>query len=490
MTTATVTTSRERLANALNHKQPDRIPIDFGGTAVTGVHASCVAALREYYGLEKRPVRVHEPFQMLALLDDDLKDAMGVDVTGIFARNTMFGFPVERWKTWNFNGLEVLVPGDFNITVDERGDTLIYPEGDMTVPPSGRMPKGGYFFDCIIRQEPLDEEQLNPEDNMEEFGPIAAGGSRSPGARRTRKQAARRGVIAGFGGTAFGDIALVPGPFLKHPKGIRDVAEWYVSTRSRQDYIHKIFERQCEIALGNLERIYAAVGDKVQAVFVCGTDFGTQTSAFCSVKTLRDLYFPYYKRVNDWIHAHTPWKTFKHSCGAVSKFIPIVHRGGLRHSQSRAVFGDGHGARATEGEVRRPDRLLGRRRGHAKDAALRNAGRGARAGAAPLRDLRARRRIRLQHHSQRAGADAGREHRRHARRGARVQREKVRAADALTSRTPAGAPLEWLHLGLCAIFFKVRVEIFLPHKPLANSLAARFSSIAWTRSSTGRAFGS
>jgi hypothetical protein len=68
MTTATETTSRERLAGTLNHKQPDRIPIDFGGTAVTGMHASCVAVLRDYYGLEKRPVRIHEPFQMLALL--------------------------------------------------------------------------------------------------------------------------------------------------------------------------------------------------------------------------------------------------------------------------------------------------------------------------------------------------------------------------------------------------------------------------------------
>jgi len=50
--------------------------------------------------------------------------------------------------------------------------------------------------------------------------------------------------------------------------------------------------------------------------------FGTQTSAFCSVKTFQNLYFPYYKRVNEWVHCHTQWKTFKHSCGAVSKFLP------------------------------------------------------------------------------------------------------------------------------------------------------------------------
>jgi hypothetical protein len=352
-TLANNTACRDRLAATLNHKQPDRIPIDFGGTAVTGVHASCVAALHEYYGLEKRPVRVHEPFQMLALLDDDLKDAMGIDVAGVFARNTMFGFPAEEWKPWRFNGLEVLVPRDFNTTVDANGDTLIYPEGDTTAPPSGRMPQGGYFFDSIVRQQPFDEAKLNPEDNLEEFGAVTNADLDHLVRSIQAASATGRGVIAGLGGTAFGDIALVPAPMLKHPKGIRDIAEWYVSTSSRQEYIHEIFARQCEIALGNLARIHAVIGDSVLAVFVCGTDFGTQTSAFCSVNTFRNLYFPYYRQINDWIHAHTAWKSFKHSCGAVSKFIPsFIEAGfdilnpvqcsatGMEPEQLKANFGD------------------------------------------------------------------------------------------------------------------------------------------------------
>ena len=352
-TLASTTASRERLIATLNHKQPDRIPIDFGGTATTGVHVSCVAALRDYYGLEKRPVRVHEPFQMLGTLEEDLQDAMGLDVIGAVARTTMFGFPAEGWKAWRLNGLEVLVPGDFNTTVDTEGNTLIYPEGDMTVPPSGRMPSGGYFFDCIVRQGPIDEDKLNPEDNLEDFSSISqADLDHIVGATRAAA-ASGRGVIATFGGTALGDIALVPAPFLKHPKGIRDITEWYVSTSSRQNYVHKVFERQCEIALENLEKIHDAIGDIVQAVFICGTDFGTQTSAFCSVKTFNNLYFPYYKKVNDWIHSRTQWKTFKHSCGAVSKFLPsFIDAGidilnpvqcsatGMDPEQLKASFGD------------------------------------------------------------------------------------------------------------------------------------------------------
>jgi len=328
-TVATRMTSRERLIATLNHREPDCVPIDFGGSAVTGIHASCVAALRDYYGLEKRPVRIHEPFQMLALVDDDLKDAMGLDVVGVFARSTMFGFPAEQFKPWQFNGLDVLVPVDFNTTVDAKGYTLLYPEGDTSVPPSGRMPRGGFFFDCIIRQDPIDDAKLNPDDNTEEFAPVAQA-DLDHLARYTRQAAATgRGVIATFGGTAFGDIAMVPAPSLKHPKGIRDVAEWYISTVSRQPYIHKVFERQCEVAIANLQRIDAAVGDNVDALFLCGTDFGTQTSAFCSVKTFRSLYFPYYKQVCDWIHSHTNWKVFKHSCGAVSKFLPSFIEAGI-----------------------------------------------------------------------------------------------------------------------------------------------------------------
>ncbi len=130
-----------------------------------------------------------------------------------------------------------------------------------------------------------------------------------------------KAIFANFGGTAFGDIALVPTPWLRRPKGIRDVEEWYVSTVTRRDYVYRIFERQCEIALANLERIYQAVGDRVTVIFVTGTDFGTQRGPFISPKTYRELYQPFHKRINDWIHQHTSWKTFNHSCGSVMALI-------------------------------------------------------------------------------------------------------------------------------------------------------------------------
>jgi hypothetical protein len=323
-------TSKERVLTALAHQEPDRVPVDFGASAVTGLHVKIVGALRAHYGLAPGPVKVHEPYQMLGLVEEDLKQALGLDVDGVYPPETMFGFRNEDWQPWRLDdGTEVLMSGHFKTVKDGNGDTLVFPKGDVSVPPSGRLPKGGYFFDTIIRQPPLDEAALDPADNMEEFGPISDADLDYFEARTRETAGSNRAVMATFGGLAIGDIALVPGPFLKNPRGIRDIEEWYVSTLTRPAYVHAVFERQTEVALANLAKIAARVGDRVQVVFVCGTDFGTQTSQFCSVGGFRSLYMPYYVRINDWIHKHTAWKTFKHSCGAVRPLIPSFIESGF-----------------------------------------------------------------------------------------------------------------------------------------------------------------
>jgi hypothetical protein len=114
--------SRERVLTSLSHRQPDRVPIDFGGTPVTGIQVSCVAGLRDYFGLEKQFVRVHEPYQMLGMLDEDLKQAMGIDMEGVYRPKTSFGFRARDWKNWSMpDGLEVLVSEEFRVSRDTNG---------------------------------------------------------------------------------------------------------------------------------------------------------------------------------------------------------------------------------------------------------------------------------------------------------------------------------------------------------------------------------
>jgi hypothetical protein len=317
-------TGKERIRTALSHREPDRIPVDFGATGVTGIHVLAVAGLREFYGLEKRPVKVVEPYQMLGEVDGRLGEILGVDTDGMAGRDNMFGFPNADWKEWRTPwGQEVLVPGLFNTSMEADGSILIHPGGDLSVPPCARMPKTGYFFDAVIRQLPIDEARLDPEENLEEYAPVSEADLSYWTRESEKKRFSDKGIIASFGGTGLGDIALVPGLSLKHPRGIRDVAEWYMSTLTRMDYISRIFERQTEIALKNLEKIRHLIGDLVEAVFVCGTDFGTQSGQFCSPDTFDTLYSPYYRIINGWIHSRTKWKTFKHSCGAVE---PLIER--------------------------------------------------------------------------------------------------------------------------------------------------------------------
>lgn len=318
--------SRERVNLALQHQEADRVPLDLGASAVTGMQVDTVYRLRQALHLDapETPVKVTEPYQMLGEIKPDLMEALGIDVLGLGKPKNMFGFRNEGWKPWTtFEGTPVLVPECFNTDPDADGDILMYPEGDKSVPPSGRMPRGGFYFDSIVRQPPIDDARLNVEDNLEEFAPIS-----SEDLAFIQREAERlytetdKAILANFGGTAFGDIALVPAPWLKHPRGIRDVEEWYVSTATRRDYVYRVFERQCGIGLENLEKIYSVVGNKVTAVFVTGTDFGAQNGPFISPRAYRDLFKPFHKQVNDWIHRHTGWKSFIHSCGSVRALVP------------------------------------------------------------------------------------------------------------------------------------------------------------------------
>jgi hypothetical protein len=299
--------------------------MDFGSSMVTGMHVSVVFQLRQALGLDEpgTPVKVVEPYQMLGEIKPDLIDALGIDVVPLMSGGTLFGFELEDWKPWTtFDGTPVLVAGKFNTDPEPNGDLLQYPEGDKTAPASGRMPAGGLYIDSIVRQEPIDDDNLNIEDNLEEFQPISDEllSYYETEAQRLYEQT-DKALFASFPNMGFGDIALVPAPWLKHPKGIRDIEEWYISTISRRDYVYQIFERQCEITLGNLEKLYRIVGDKVSVVFVTGTDFGTQNCPFISPQAYCDLFQPFHKEVNDWIHKNTQWKTFAHTCGSIMPLI-------------------------------------------------------------------------------------------------------------------------------------------------------------------------
>ena len=320
-------TSRERVQAALEHRQPDRVPLDLGGTHQTGMHVDAVYKLRQALGLDPpgTPVKVIDPFQLLGEIGVDLLDALGADVVPLRRPVTTFGFRNEGWKDWTtFAGTPVLVPEGFNTDPDANGDILLYPCGDKTVPASARMPRGGFYFDALTRQDPIDDDHLRVEDNLEEFTSVPEADLVLLKTEAERLAATDRAILVSFGGTSLGDISHVPAMELRHPRGIRAVDEWYVSTRLRRDYVYEVFRRQCEIGMDNLKRIYAAVGDVASVVHISGTDFGAQQGPLVSPDDYRTLFKPFHAEINNWVHSHTPWKTFIHSCGSMWRLLDDV----------------------------------------------------------------------------------------------------------------------------------------------------------------------
>jgi len=325
-----ISSSRHNFIETINHRQPDGVVVDFGSTPVTGIHVVIVEKLREYYGLEKRPVKVIEPYQMLGEVDEELVKAMDIDIIGFSGEKNMFGIPNKDWKVHKtFWGQEVLLPGQFNCTFNSNGDMLIHPEGDVSVPPSAMMPKTGFFFDALDRQQPLDDSTLKVEDNLEEFGYVTDHDLDYWKNIADGIDPESKGVVVNMGGTALGDIALVPAVGLKHARGIRGVEEWYVSTLTREDFIREIYARETDIAIDNLNKLFGVIGNRIDVAYICGADFGTQNSTFCSPETFRRVWLPYYKKVNDWIHQNTGWKTFKHSCGAIEPLLSLFIESGF-----------------------------------------------------------------------------------------------------------------------------------------------------------------
>lgn len=321
--------SRERVIAALNHQQPDRCPIDLGSNGQTGMNVSTMYKFRKALGLDEHRLNVLEPFQMLGEVEDDLRRAVGGDVIGLWNTGNMLGYQNDHQTKWQLgDGTPVFMGSKFTYDVRENGDTLVYPQGDRSVKPSVCMPANGSFFDSIDHFEEafdmdLDEDQLTPLEDFRDDFALATDEEARYWETKSHElfEGTEYAVMGVLGGAGLGDVAMVPGPSVKHPKGIRKVEEWLLAHVLYPDYINEIFSYQTEIMLKNLEIYRQAVGNRIQVIWVSGTDFGTQNGTFTSLDTFRRLYKPYYSQINNWIHQNTEWKTFYHTCGRINTLL-------------------------------------------------------------------------------------------------------------------------------------------------------------------------
>jgi uroporphyrinogen-III decarboxylase len=319
-------TSRERVEKAINHIEPDRVPIDFGATGQTGISAKVVYALREAYNLPKKPVKIQETFQLLGEIDDELRNVLETDVIGLWGRYDLYGNNNESFKRADFvKDVPVMIPSNMEYFADEKY-VYVYPQGNNKVAPSGKMPIGGSFFDNIDRSGDFDEDNLTPlEDFAESFSVINDDDARYYEIKSKQLfEETQFAVVGNLGGGGLGDAALISGPYQTNPKGIRRMDDWLAAHILYPDYIKTVFEMQTEIMIKNLEIYKQAVGNRIQIIWISGTDFGTNKSEFIRPELFRELYKPFYTKINQWVHNNTDWKTFYHTCGSIVKILPDI----------------------------------------------------------------------------------------------------------------------------------------------------------------------
>ena len=322
-------TSKERIQTTFAHKEPDKVAVDFGGMSCSMINATVLADLRDYYGLEKRLPKINDMSTMTAFVEPDLADCMGCDVQRLYNFGDTYGHINKDWKEWEYRGVPVLIPGNCTVKEDGNGGYYVYPEGDDTVEPSGHMPANGFYFDNLTRTPEFDEDEADPADNVADY--MLVSDEQIAFHKKVMEEVKGNGraiqVDPCYAG--LGDANNIPGPNLKHPKGIRDISEWYMAPLLYPDYVHEVFDRGTDIAIQNFKRYWDEFGSDIDILFLCGTDFGTQRGPFMDPEVFKEFYLPYYKKMTDWVHTNTTWKTLKHSCGGIFPILPYLIEAGI-----------------------------------------------------------------------------------------------------------------------------------------------------------------
>jgi uroporphyrinogen decarboxylase len=316
-------TPRERVLASLNHHQPDKTPIDFGGHRSSGIAAMAYPKLRKALGLPPRPIRVYDPIQQLAVIDDDVLERFQVDTIELGR-----GFAIEdkHWADWTLpDGTPCQMPA---WALPERQDkqwVLRSASGRVLA----RMPDGAIYFEqCywpFLEHDDLDRLPEALGENMwcavaSPPGPLVAGpdGQQAftDGARNLR-QKTDRAIIGLFGGNL-----LEVGQFLYRNDN------FLMLLAGNPKRAHEFLDRLVEIHLANLERFLGAVGPYIDVISF-GDDLGMQNGPQMSRAMYQEFFKPRHSKM--WRRAKelADVKVMLHCCGGIRPLIPDLIEAGL-----------------------------------------------------------------------------------------------------------------------------------------------------------------
>lgn len=306
-------TSRERVEAALDFREPDRVPIDLGAIRASGVNAVVYDDLKKRMGIDT-PTKIHDSMQILAELELEVIERLHVDVLPLEAATARWAEApahegVERTL---FCGRTVHFPPGTNIREEDDGRWALMGAGGEAV---AAMPKDGYYFDFIrptMSGRSIDPEAFRPRDTVsdEELDALAQR------ARWIRENTDKAAVGWGNGLSLLGMSALLSDNITQ---GALD--EWLVMLMTEKETATEMMGRYADAVVACLTLYHEAVGDLAIAWGVGSDDAGTQRGPLVRPDLFVEMITPHYKRVCDWVHANTTWKTYLHSCGSIYEYI-------------------------------------------------------------------------------------------------------------------------------------------------------------------------
>lgn len=293
-------TSRERVLAAINHREPDRVPLDLGGTGATGIHVDPYARLRQALKLAGGPPKVGDVWQMLAWVEDPVIQKLGVDVLTVRTLYQAFGLRNDQWQPWRLDdGTPVQMPANFAPVASADGSLDLYSDGELVA----RKAPTGVYFDRMIEFKVYDP--LPPVETFQ----IPLFTDEDLAWRRRWSETLRSETDKAL----IGEFGMLLGRWGSYQ-------EWMYTIGANPSYVRSFYDRKIEVMLANMQLYAQAVGNNIDIVAL-GEDFGTQKGLMISPRMFRDIVAPYYKRLFDWVHRNTPWKVHFHCCGGI---YPII----------------------------------------------------------------------------------------------------------------------------------------------------------------------
>lgn len=318
-------TSRERVLLTLNHQEPDRVPIDLSGHRSSGIAAMAYRRLREFLGLPKQPIRVYDPVQQLAIVDEDVLQLFQVDTIEL---GRAFAHEDKWWADWELpDGTPCLMPAWARpVQVNGEWVLLSKPSGR----PIARMPENVWYFEqChwpFLEKDDLERVRTDLSECMWSAvasppGPITAGVEGEKvlvqGARQLRQQT-DRAIIGLFGGN------------------LLELGQWFYRNDNffmllagDRQRAHQFLDKLMEIHLENLERFLRLVGPYID-VILFGDDLGMQSGPQVSPAMYREFFQPREKTMWSMVKERMPHlKIMLHCCGGVRELFPGLIEAGL-----------------------------------------------------------------------------------------------------------------------------------------------------------------